>query len=728
MAEYQVIARKWRPMRFADVVGQEHLTRTLRNAIMQNRTAHAYLLVGSRGIGKTTTARILAKALNCLHPEDGEPCCKCESCLAIANNSSLDIIEIDAASQNSVSDVRALREQAQFAPVHSKYKIYIVDEVHMLSTAAWNAFLKILEEPPPHVKFIFATTEVHRVLPTIISRCQRFDLRRIPTNLIVERLAYIADAEKIPVSRAALEAIARSADGGMRDAQSLLDQVITFFSDSKETIDEKQIFSLFGLTSPEEIDALITALLHDNRPAVIHALYALSSQGRNLETLLDELIEQLRAILVAGTVPEAAVILETSNEHIAHLRELGTGVPPAKIQSILESLTPMGYALRNALNKQVFLETALLKAMREAFTVRLDDVLAQLQKVREKGELEAIEQLKVSAFQLPIQVSSVAIPTAPQSIAPTKEITATPLTATEETTEKKTVKIIDTPVVVHEAEELRKTEPIIEQETVEKVVAETQPECIEPIVDDVKIEDIPEAIIEPAEIVEETPEPIEVEVNADSENTHTDDAIMIEDVEISPMHPKELNQWPFVDTPVADPAITEFNSEEVFQNSTEINDEVPPEIHDETPTENIEEILDDTYPDETTDWSAEKLWDALKNDVREHIQNPTLVTVMSEAIPENIVDKTLYISFDEEYENEQAGAVRKSSNVLANCLKRITHNRVNQLSIAIIPGLHSIDEQRFKSKNLDQEVLRLKTRPYIQKALDLFGGDIVDIH
>ena len=230
MSEYQVIARKYRPQTFRDVVGQQHVVRTLRNAINSGRTAHAYLFVGPRGIGKTTLARIFAKALNCERPVDGNPCCECESCRAIAAERSLAVFEVDAASHNSTADMRDLADSALTSPVGGKYKIYIIDEVHMLSKAAWNVLLKTVEEPPAHVKFIFATTEVHQVLPTIISRCQRFDLLPIPTRSIIERLRLIADTEKVAIDDDAISAVARAAEGGMRDAQSLLDQMIAFFS------------------------------------------------------------------------------------------------------------------------------------------------------------------------------------------------------------------------------------------------------------------------------------------------------------------------------------------------------------------------------------------------------------------------------------------------------------------------------------------------------------------
>src|SRR3954468_12575158 len=250
---YQVIARKYRPQRFSDVVGQEHVTRTLSQAIEQNRIAHAYLFCGPRGTGKTTIARIFAKCLNCTNGpkvefDENDPRCK-----EITEGRSLDVLEIDGASNNGVEQVRELRETCQYVPASSKFKIYIIDEVHMLSTAAFNALLKTLEEPPAHVKFMFATTDPEKVLPTILSRCQRFDLRRIPIKLMVDHLRHIAGKENVTIDDAALHAIARGADGGMRDGESALDQLISFCG---EKIVEADVLSMFGLTSQSQLLSL----------------------------------------------------------------------------------------------------------------------------------------------------------------------------------------------------------------------------------------------------------------------------------------------------------------------------------------------------------------------------------------------------------------------------------------------------------------------------------------
>lgn len=477
MSEYQVIARKWRPQRFSDVVGQEHIVQTLKNAIRMQKTAHAYLFVGPRGVGKTTTARIFAKALNCLAPEDGEPCCKCRSCLAVAAGNNIDVIEIDAASQSSVNDARAIRDEAMHVPVNGRYKVYIIDEVHMLSKQAWNALLKIVEEPPPHIKFIFATTEVHMVLGTIISRCQRFDLQRIPSRVIVERLTQISEAENVKITHEAILAIARAADGGMRDAQSLLDQMIAFFSAGDgSAITEEQVLSLFGLSGVTEIDNLIAAMCTNHRGKVVESIFNLASRGKNLETLFSDVLSRLRGVQLCYLIENPEQILETDAESVAEMRKICNTVNPEVIQILLEQLSPVGRALHDALNKQVFLESIFLKAMREAHAVKIEHLIARLNQLRAAGELQFTEQLPP--------------PQAPQRVTVAPPVVAAPL-----------------PVSKPEPQSEAQPEPEIEQ-IPEAVEPEPQPEIEpEPIQEpEQEPEFEPETIPEPEQKPEQEPE------------------------------------------------------------------------------------------------------------------------------------------------------------------------------------------------------------------------------
>ncbi|HWQ91277.1 MAG TPA: DNA polymerase III subunit gamma/tau, partial [Clostridia bacterium] len=332
---YQVIARKYRPQRFSDVVGQEHVTQTLSHAIEQNRIAHAYLFCGPRGTGKTTIARIFAKCLNCtggpkVQFDDNDPRCK-----EIAEGRSLDVLEIDAASNRGIDEIRGLRETVRYAPASSKFKVYIIDEVHMLTKEAFNALLKTLEEPPEHVKFMFATTEPEKVLATILSRCQRFDLRRIPAALIVKHLSQIALQESVEISQPALFAIARGAEGGMRDAESTLDQLISFCGNK---IEESDVLSMFGLTAQSSLLELSGAILAGSVETALRQLNHLASQGKDLGRLLSDLLNHFRNLLIFQVSKGDLSMLEISEAEAATLSVQVKGASPEGLTRILEVL------------------------------------------------------------------------------------------------------------------------------------------------------------------------------------------------------------------------------------------------------------------------------------------------------------------------------------------------------------------------------------------------------
>ena len=363
-AAYQVIARKWRPQTFDDVVGQDHVVRTLRNAIARGRIAHAYLFVGPRGTGKTSTARIFAKALNCT----GGPLADFDpadpACQAIAAGTHLDVIEIDGASNNGVDQVRDLRETVQYTPAQGRFKIYIIDEVHMLSAAAFNALLKTLEEPPAHVKFVFATTDPQKVLPTIVSRCQRFDLKPIQAALIVERLKRIAAEEKIEVTDDALTCIARMADGGMRDAQSIFDQMISFCGSQ---ISEADVLDVYGLVSGEKLAGLAGALAAGDHAEIIRLVDECDAAGRDLARLLADLQGHIRETLLAS--------IAGGGKSSA----LG-GVPltTEQLTRMLDVLRQGEDSVKLGLSDKINLEVTLLKAVDASRARAIDSLLKEL--------------------------------------------------------------------------------------------------------------------------------------------------------------------------------------------------------------------------------------------------------------------------------------------------------------------------------------------------------------
>ena len=372
---------KYRPMTFDDVVGQEHVVRTLRHAIAANRVANAYLFIGPRGIGKTTLSRIFAKALNCTSPKETEPCGQCTNCVEIAEGRSLDVIELDAASHNKVEDVKPIMDAVQYKPTTSKYKIFIIDECHMLTNAAWNALLKTLEEPPPYVRFIFATTEGDKVLATIVSRCQRFDLRRIQTRDITARLKYVCENEKIKAETDALLAIARGAEGGMRDALSSLDQLISF---TDGNITEKDALGVFGLVGRTELESLAGAILRGDAASILAAVESFDSAGKNLRRLAGELLGHFRNLVVLQALGPDTKSLEATPEQIEVLKKQAEGVDAGRVFRICDELAAMEDKLRYVLSVRTLIEMTLLRASRIASTATVEELMRAVRAL--KGE------------------------------------------------------------------------------------------------------------------------------------------------------------------------------------------------------------------------------------------------------------------------------------------------------------------------------------------------------
>ena len=379
---YQVFARKYRPQNFDSVIGQEHITQTLKNAIEQNRLAHAYLFVGPRGTGKTSTARILAKALNCVKGPTVNPCGVCDVCREIAQGNSLDVLEIDGASNNGVEQVRELRENVRFAPTRGKYKIYIIDEVHMLTSAAFNALLKTLEEPPEHVKFVFATTEPQKVLPTILSRCQRFDLRRIPAPLISKHLQHIAGEEKFTLDDAAAQAIAKGAEGGLRDAESMLDQLVAFCGDK---ITEQDVLSIFGFTAQQTVSNLCGLILEGDSPQALGMVHDQAESGKDLARLMSDLISHLRDLLIAKADPDG-VKEELGEEALTALRSQAEKITMDRLLELIEQFAAAETRMKWAPNKKLHFEIAVIKAIQTLGQTTLTEIIDTLAVLRGGGD------------------------------------------------------------------------------------------------------------------------------------------------------------------------------------------------------------------------------------------------------------------------------------------------------------------------------------------------------
>ncbi len=354
---YEVLARKWRPQTFQDVVGQEHITQTLINAIKTGRLAHAYIFGGPRGIGKTSIARILAKAINCKEGEPGIPCNKCQSCIEITDGSSVDVQEIDGASNRGIDDIRELRENVKYMPSSSSYRIYIIDEVHMLTTPAFNALLKTLEEPPAHVKFIFATTETHKVPITILSRCQRFDFKKIPQAQLINHLEKITQKENIQVSKSGLALIAREADGCMRDSQSLLDQVISF---AGEKADDSDIIEILGVIDSQIIFEASRAIIEGSAVKCLEIVDQIYNYGYDIKEFYGALMDQFRNLLVSLLAPQSN-LLDMNDKDKEEAKQQAEQAGQEKLQILLNFLISREQDLRFTSNPRLLLETTMIK-------------------------------------------------------------------------------------------------------------------------------------------------------------------------------------------------------------------------------------------------------------------------------------------------------------------------------------------------------------------------------
>ena len=368
---YTALYRKFRPLNFSEMVGQEHITRTLRNQVIEKRVGHAYLFNGGRGTGKTSAAKILARAVNCLNPKDGEPCNECEICKAILSGSLTDVVEMDAASNNSVEDIRAIRDEVNFLPTRAKYRVYIIDEVHMLSTGAFNALLKTLEEPPEHVKFILATTEPQKLPATILSRCQRFDFKRISTQDIIKRLEIICKESNIQISKEALELIAILSEGAMRDAISILERCA---AEQTEEINEDKVRDLVGIPKITYINKLAKGIINKEPEEAINIVNTILEEGKDIDNFLWELIKYIKDILVYKSTSKLEIY---NQEEIKNIKELADSTNKERLLRLISELSELANNIKWSSQKAIMFEAGIIKACMEVNVVPQNVVLQE---------------------------------------------------------------------------------------------------------------------------------------------------------------------------------------------------------------------------------------------------------------------------------------------------------------------------------------------------------------
>lgn len=377
---YEVLARKWRPQVFEDVIGQEHITQTLLNAILTDRLAHAYLFSGARGVGKTSVARILAKAVNCQNRQDGNPCNQCSSCVEITGGSSVDVQEIDGASNRGIDEIRDLRENIKYMSSSGRFRVYIIDEVHMLTLPAFNALLKTLEEPPPHVKFIFATTEPHKVPVTILSRCQRFDFKRIPLGRIINLLEAITQKEGIDISNSGLAIVAREADGSMRDAESLLDQVASF---AGKTIEDKNIIDILGIIDRDILFETSKAIIEGSAAECIRIVERIYNYGYDIKEFYRALMDQFRNLVVSLVSPQNDLLGMTDSD-VEEIKRQAEQAGLEKLQQALNILITKEEDLRFTSHPRLILETIMIKLCRLGDRFSFEELIKKVENLEKR--------------------------------------------------------------------------------------------------------------------------------------------------------------------------------------------------------------------------------------------------------------------------------------------------------------------------------------------------------
>ena len=392
---YTALYRKFRPDNFSDVKGQDHIVTTLTNQIKHNRIGHAYLFCGTRGTGKTTVAKILAKAVNCEHPVDGSPCNQCAMCKAIQAGTAMNVIEIDAASNNGVDNIREIREEVSYRPTEGKYKVYIIDEVHMLSTGAFNALLKTLEEPPSYVIFILATTEAHKIPITILSRCQRYDFHRITIDTIASRLEELLNIEGVEAEEKAVRYVAKAGDGSMRDALSLLDQCIAFYLGQTLTYDK--VLEVLGAVDTEVFSKLLRRVIQGDVTGSIHILEELIVGGRELGQFVGDFTWYMRNLLLVKTSEEPEEAIDVSSENMKLLKEESTMLDVETLMRYIRIFSDLSNQIRYAAQKRVLVEIALIKLCRPAMETNLDSVLDRLRVLEQRMDERPVQQVIVQS-------------------------------------------------------------------------------------------------------------------------------------------------------------------------------------------------------------------------------------------------------------------------------------------------------------------------------------------